>query len=112
MKINANNSYQLIKEEVINTYEVLKDGLSTEEITDIILHDKNHPANGVYKIFLTIAIAHLQARKNIMEDRVLTKVAIYMDYFDNSDNDTSGFFMTNQDLLYEDLEYIRIKYLK
>ena len=39
MRINANNSYKLVKEEVNNTYEVLKDGLSMEEITDILLHD-------------------------------------------------------------------------
>ena len=30
MRINANNSYKLVKEEVNNTYEVLKDGLSME----------------------------------------------------------------------------------
>lgn len=110
MKINANNSYKLIKEEVNNTYEVLKDGLSMEEITDILLHDEKHPTKGMYKLFMTIAIANLEARNNIMEDRILTKTAIYMDYFAHGGKEDE-FFMTKQDLLYDDLEYIRNKYL-
>ncbi len=111
MRINANNSYKLVKEEVNNTYEVLKDGLSMEEITDILLHDPKKPVMGMYKLFMTIAIANLEARNDIMEDRVLTKAAIYMDYFANGGKQDE-FFMTSQDLLYDDLEFIRNKYLK
>ncbi|MCR2032008.1 hypothetical protein [Anaerofustis stercorihominis] len=111
MKINADNSYKLIKEEVNNTYEVLKDGLSMGEITDILLHDPKHPVMGMHKLFMTIAIANLEARKDIMEDRVLTKAAIYMDYFDHGGK-MDEFFMTKQDLLYDDLEFIKNKYLK
>ena len=111
MRINANNSYKLVKEEVNNTYEVLKDGLSMEEITDILLHDPKKPVMGMYKLFMTIAIANLEARNDIMEDRVLTKAAIYMDYFANGGKQDE-FFMTKQDLLYDDIEFIRNKYLK
>ena len=66
---------------------------------------------GMYKLFMTIAIANLEARNDIMEDRVLTKAAIYMDYFANGGKQDE-FFMTKQDLLYDDLEFIRNKYLK
>lgn len=111
MRINANNSYKLVKEEVNNTYEVLKDGLSMEEITDILLHDPKKPVLGMYKLFMTIAIANLEARNDIMEDRVLVKTAMYMDYFAHGGKEDE-FFMTNQDLLYDDLEFIRNKYLK
>ena len=111
MKIKANDSYKIIKEEVNNTYEVLKDGLSIEEITDILLYDKKHPVIGMKKLFTTIAIANLEARKDIMEYRILIKTAMYMDYFDNGGK-RDEFFMTKQDILYDDLEYIRSRYLK
>lgn len=110
MKINANNSYKHIKEDVNNTYEMMKYALTTEEISDIILNDSKHPVIGLNKLFVTIAIANLEARNNIMEDRILEKVSVYMDYLINGGK-TDEFFFTNQDLLFDDLQYIKKKYL-
>ena len=64
----------------------------------------------MYKLFMTIAIANLEARNNIMEDRILTKTAIYMDYFAHGGKEDE-FFMTKQDLLYDDLESVSYTHL-
>lgn len=110
MKINAASSYRHIKEDVNNTYEVMKDALSIEEISDIILNDSKHPVIGLNKLFVTIALANLEARNDIMEDRILKKVSVYLDYLFNGGK-TDEFFFTNQDLLFDDMQYIINKYL-
>ena len=109
MKINAASSYSHIKEEVNNTYEVMKDALEMDEISRIILNDEKHPVIGLNKLFVTIAIANLEARNDKMEDWVLDKVTSYMDYLLNGGK-TDEFFFTNQDLLFDDINYIMEKY--
>lgn len=110
MKINADYSYRQFKEEVNNTYEVMKDAFSMEEITDILLNDSKHPVIGLNKLFMTIAIANLEARNDLMEDRILEKVKVYLNYLFNGGK-TDEFFFTDQDLLYDDIQYIKNKYL-